>query len=208
MTGGCDLANHPRACVIAQTRYARPECKSCATGEKNLRAQAGEPGRPPADSNKDLTEKKEAAPVPTKKDPKEKILGLIERAHADGKAITSSLMMQRCALTSSAARAAVEELLSAGKIREWHGPRNATLYTLPDAPNPFPAGEASAKVPVSRPQTREKKKKPAATPQKPITPRPKEEPASGKTAIAAVIECLKSQRERIDIAIEALEGIA
>lgn len=209
MTHVCDLTNHPRACVITQQRYQRPECERCDVGRQRLKqAEGATIPVATATENKDLTEKKEATTVLQKKTPGEKVLGLIERAHAKGEAITPSLMMQRCALTSTEARDTAEELLKAGKIKAWCGPRNATLYTLPDAPNPFPPAEASGKDPAPPPQPREKKKKSAAVPGKPRTPRPADVPASSKTAFVAVIECLKAQRDRIDIAIEALEGIA
>jgi hypothetical protein len=197
----CDLKNHPKACVITQTKYKRPECKGCTTGEKHLRAQSPS-AHAPTDTNEknDLTEKKEA-PVAT--DLRQRILETIIRRQP----CSSAPILQNLRISAKEFRPIAEELAQEKKIAVWSRGRKV-LYTLAGANSPFAeASEGTEAVPQEK---REKKKRSSRV-------RSVEAPAAKASAdnplYAAILE-LETQKDvalrniaAIDRALEALRGI-
>lgn len=195
----CDLANHPKACVITQSRYRRLECAGCTTGEKHLAAAA-------PDAPETIPTKSEPTPRYEKETPvdheaaKEAILRVLKRKGA----MTSSLLKNyaACKTTKEFFQAALDELVKAGQIHAKPGQREGSITIwLSGSPEPSDkkAAAPSNKSTVPSKRTRAVNRTPA--------------PGNGSSSIGATIAALEQRKAdlvakavRIDGLIEELKG--
>lgn len=161
MSRGCDLVRHPRACVITQEKYRRPDCEGCEVGRDNVRIEAAKapvPAAPAANLSKD---QKEVAEVSAK----EKILAVIQRKGP----CVSTPILQSGVVKAAELQRIVRELEQEGKIKVWPEGRKV-LFTVAGAPDPRGPGKVSPAKP----------KNDATGPSKP--PRPvNRKPAAGRS---------------------------
>jgi len=157
---GCDLRNHPRACSIAQTRYRRPECTGCATGEKNLKAEATKAEMPVSNVLQTTTngigerqlgpnEKNDHHGKEERVD-KEMLGKSILRVLGQKGAMSVSALKNFAARTATKEefRSAVDELARMGKVNTKAGAREGSLKVwLADTSEPGTAAAKKAATP-------------------------------------------------------------
>lgn len=208
----CDLESHPRACVITQSKYKRPECRGCATGEKHLRAVEGAASPVPV---KNIPEIIPAAPDPIQPEKKETPVAtdkkdLILKRIENEKRCTKSRLMNFCGATADQVAEATKVLEAEGKIKSHPGIREGSvIYTLPGIPKDYegePISPAKKKTPATPPIKKSAKAElPVSAPRK----------SSGNGVYAAAIADLEARRtaaldqvEKIDTALAGLRALA
>jgi len=190
-----------------QRPYDPNPCYSCPQRVKRLEA-AKPPQRiniPPAFPRRAVA--LPSQPILPKEEPETMNDKAKERVHSRilrEKACSRGRLMNYCAVTKDEMESVTKELEAEGKIKAWTMGRS-TIFTPPDAEDPFFGQEKKTAVPAE--------KKPASAPvaRKATTPVVASPYASAISApvgsLVAAIVVLKAQRDKLDQAISALEAL-
>ena len=199
----CDLANHPRACVIAQMKYRRKECDGCDAGEKNARTEAEKaatPGPSVSDSrgNETIQQKREEGKV-DQETLKNSILRVLGRRGEMNISTLKNFAGQEASREEF--QKTIDELSISGKIVKKAGIREGSFRVCLPGTSGSPPSNAVRKPEPSKAD---------GDPRPPALRKPKEKAiktAAGDGVFAEAIADLEIRRAKIDTAIEVLRGL-
>jgi hypothetical protein len=213
----CDLAKHPKACSVAQSRYPRPECAGCEAGKKNdaITAERLAKEAPPVPRETIRAERETIQPK------KEEVGGVDQEKMREGilRVLGRKGMMTISNLKLFTAReeskedfrAAVDALAREGKVVTKDGVRAGTLSLwLPGTAAP-PEGKkkeppSEKKAPSAVKYQRNIKKRQIDSSTATASPPPGNGGFQNRT-VKSLVADLMIQRQKIDNAIAALREL-